>query len=142
MSKNNKKTDTLTENKSVSKLPELIKDPKWYQLLISNRGTSFRISMTKKLDDIFTPSLGFQIWKNRFLYPEKNIPKKEIVTISRAMEEALAFELQEQTDFIKNAINEKGFEISMLKTEIQLYENILKETEKAIKIYKDDKAEV
>ena len=142
MNKDTKKTDNPTPNKSVGEIPELIKDPKWYKLLISNRGTSFRVSMIEKLNDVFTPSISFETWKHRFLYPEKNIPKKEIITISRAMEEALNFELQFQTDFIKSEINKKRDEITFMNTEIELYENILKETEIAIKIYNNDKAEV
>lgn len=137
MNKDNKKTNIPTLNDSVRELPELIKNTKYYQLLISNRGTSFRMSMIEKIEKVFTPTLGFKTWKNRFLYPEKNIPIKKTKEIAAIMEEALIFELNEQQNFILDEIAIIEKEILELKTKNQTYCNILTETKAAIKIYKN-----
>lgn len=110
---------------SVKSIPLLLKNKKNYQLLISNRSINFRRILIEKLDDTFNPELGYNTWKNRFLYPETNIPKKNFEEISTLMEKYLAQTLQKQVEYLRE--------------EKKDIERIIAESEKAIKTYRDEK---
>lgn len=138
MNKVKQNNNTVTQLNSVT-MPKLIKQG-YYRLLISNAGISFRKSLSDKLDSLFKPKLGFIGWKNRFLYPERNIPKKNIELISTAMEEALAREIEIQTVYLSEQIKIKNKDLKKLKDSIINLEVLLIECKKAIKEYKNETA--
>lgn len=97
-----------------------------YQLLISNKWISYRKKLADDLDKIFIPTVGYSGWKQRFLYPIKNIPKKDYSMISTIMGETLIRKIEEQLDYLHEQLKSKQKELD----EIQ---NIITESENAIK---------
>jgi hypothetical protein len=87
MSKDNQNCNT----KQLS-VTEILKDG--YALLDSN----VRKDVGDMLDRIFVVKQGWIHWKNRFLYPVRNIPKKNFDEYSCAMLDSLVWGLQKQVD--------------------------------------------
>lgn len=92
MCKNNK---FQHKNKSVEDLIKLI--PKYYAILIANRGTNYRKELYSYMDRIFPPGKPLKTWKHYFLYPSK-IPSFGKVKILLAMWEALNLQIQTMED--------------------------------------------
>lgn len=133
MHKDNTKTNTPNID-----VFNLIADPKNYQLLISNKWVSFRKDLARELDKIFIPRVGYTGWKQRFLYPEKNIPKKDFEMIATAMEENLARQLEKQLDYVHNQIAQKQNDAARMHQEIENLETIISESINAIKKYQQN----
>ena len=135
MSKYKQKNGRCTSKIDV-KLPKLLADRKYYQLLIGDRWNSYRNGLFDACDKCITPKAGRTTWKGRFLNPER-IPQKGFSYIVKIMEENLAYALKRQLDFIINRINTKQSTISKNLEEIKKLENILEESKKAYEIYKN-----
>lgn len=135
MSKYKQKNGWCTSKIGV-KLPQLLADRKYYQLLIGDRWNSYRNNLFDACDECIKPKAGRSTWKGRFLNPER-IPQKRFDYIVKVMEENLAFTLKEQLDFIIDRINNKQNIINKNQEELKKLKNILKESEKAYEIYRN-----
>jgi len=102
----NKDNESNTKTNGVKQIPEIILDKKAYSALISNKMVSFRKKLAARLDEIFSPGVGFKTWKSRFLYPQENIPAKNVEKYTTVMTEMLLWTLQEQVDYLNNQKND------------------------------------
>ncbi len=116
------------------KLPQLLADRKYYQLLIGDRWNSYRNYLFDACDEYINPKVGRSTWKARFLNPER-IPQKRFDYIVEVMEKNLAFTLKEQLDFIIERINNKQSIINKNHEELNKLKHILEESHKAYEMY-------
>jgi hypothetical protein len=72
---------------------------------------SVRKELSLALDKIYVPKQGYKAWKYRYLYPVRNIPKKNWHEFITNMTELLAFYLQKQVDIINNQVEEINLKI-------------------------------
>lgn len=127
MIKDTKFTNTI--NESVKPISKILIEGKAYDLLISNRGISFRKKLAERLDSIFDLKVGWKTWKSRFLYPKENIPAKNAEKISTAMTEMLMWALQEQIDYLQNEMKETE---KLIKSSIEIINNYKNEKEEIL----------
>lgn len=127
MIKDTKFTNTI--NESVKPISKILIEGKAYDLLISNRGISFRKKLAERLDSIFDLKVGWKTWKSRFLYPNENIPAKNAEKISTAMTEMLMWALQEQIDYLQNEMKETE---KLIKSSIEIINNYKNEKEEIL----------
>jgi len=130
--------DNQKNNSDTSIVNVLVREPKYYQLLISNKWVSFRKELSDDLDKFFIPKVGYSGWKQRFLYPLRNIPKKDRGMISKIMGEALSRKLEKQMDFLRTKILENKRKIATLTKENEHLETIFSESIQAIKTFRNE----
>jgi hypothetical protein len=107
---------------------------KGYSLLDSN----IRKQMGEMLDDIFIVTQGWVHWKNRYLYPNRNIPKKNFDEYSKAMLDTLNWGLQEQVDVYTGKIDLVDEKIRHLHLEKEAKEAIVKEIMEIVNTYTNE----
>ena len=127
MSKDKEKCNTTQTG-----VTEILK--KGYSLLDSN----IRKQVGNMLDELFPPSEGWIHWKNRFLYPDRNIPKKNFAIISEAMNETLNWGLQKQADVLNGKIELTNEKIRHLHVEKQEKESIIEEIMLIVNNYQNE----
>lgn len=124
-----KQKEILLEKKPKCELPPLLGNPKNYQTLISNKHISFRKELCEEMAAIAFPTHQHDVWKYRFLHPEKNIPEKDLERIAPIMEEALSRKLRQQELYLKKRINELA---NNYRQELEKFSQILEQTTKVI----------
>jgi len=139
MSKDTQKNKKVTPILDV-KIPEILKSPKYYQLLISNRWVSYRKELWEDCDECVIPKHGTNIWKHRFTNINL-VPKNNFEYLTTVMEEKLIAKIEEQYNYIIDMIEAKQNNITKLGEEIELLKKILAESEIALEKYKKDDAE-
>lgn len=127
MDKDNEKCNTNT-----SSVTEILKTG--YSYLDSN----IRKQMGEMLDAIFGPPEGWVHWKNRYLYPVRNIPKKNFDVVAQAMTETLFWGLQQQVDVLNGKIELVDKRVRHLSTERGEKESIVKYLNEMINTYKNE----
>lgn len=92
-----------------------------------------RKNLGQDLDRVFLLEQGWKHWKYRFLYPERNIPKKHYETYSTVMFHLLMWYLQKEVDKRISEIQQTKDTIMDLKT---ITDVVSDETEQAMKLIK------
>ena len=119
MSKDNKKV--IANKDSDYKVPPLIK---FFKMLTANRTKNFRIELFEYCNSFYpAQKLSYVTWKNRYLYPLKNIPKKDFKTIITIMEEALAFHLNKMRDEAQKQVDADTELIKLIEDILKIYNN-------------------
>jgi len=136
MDKDTNKIGNCTQKNAVQ-LPEILKDGKYYDLLLPNPKLGVRKKLWEACNLCVVPQEeSLAIWKNRFLDPGR-IPQNGFEYLTKTMSENLFQSLQEQHDTIIELIESKEEQIKRSEEQIINLKDRLSKCHLAIEKFKE-----